>query len=191
MSRTHKSYQNPLLRIVVGISIACSACCAQTYVLRPVLIDRNLAVAVSQIMVTTPKGWQIHNSNFSYAISFRPVECESDCPLLRAEVYHLNSRQPRSEAGQASQYLDGVHRHDDESVIMEPVSSLYIGRKNELKVYRFHSKWFGEHLVVFLVKEDLMDIAELTGNNFVELYNRLTGLQELAATVWSSMKGHS
>ncbi len=121
-------------------------------------------------------------------MSFRPAECTSNCPLLSVKIFNLDPYQPRTEAGQASQYIDGVRSHEDDSALMDELGYVSLGSTKQVRLYRFHSTYIREHLMVFLLRDELMVEVELTGVDYAELQKRVDALQELATTVWSSLQ---
>ena len=136
------------------------------------------------ISVRVPEGWKHHSGNLGYAASFQPSECEgSDCPLLKVEVFHLNPYQTRTESAQALSYLDAVRRHDDSGVSVERAGSFVIGMEREVTVYRFHSNYVHEQLMVFLFKDDLMAEIKLTGAGYLKLQRMIGAMQSLAKSV--------
>ena len=159
-----------------------------TYVLKPIVIESDVAMTHGQLTVHAPKGWFTCNARLGNEIGFRPSTCNGECPLLSVQVFHLGSSQPRTETGQARQYLDGMRRHEDDSVVMEKLRSFSIGGK-QAALYHFHSSYIQERLTLFLLKDDLMVQIELRGRDFADIYGRVESLNEVAQMAWSSMRG--
>jgi hypothetical protein len=165
--------------------IICLGGCTSSLLLHP-LADLEYGYRGGEdISIRVPKGWKHHSGNLGHAASFRPSECEgSECPLLKVEVFHLNPYQTRNEFAQALSYLDAVRRHDDSGVSMERAGSFVIGRmEHEVTVYRFHSNYVHERLMVFLFKDDLMAEIELTGGSYLKLQKMIDAMQSLAMSV--------
>ena len=172
--------------------IICLAGCTSSLLLHP-LADLDYGYRGGEdISIRVPGGWKHHSGNLGHDASFQPSECEgSDCPLLKVEVFHLNPYQTRNESAQALSYLDAVRRHDDSGVSMERAGSFVIGMEHEVSVYRFHSNYVHERLMVFLFKDDLMAEIELTGVGYLKLQKMIGAMQSLAKSDASLPTGGS
>ena len=66
---------------------------------------------------------------------------------------------------------------------MEKAGSFVIGMEREVTVYRFHSNYVHEQLMVFLFKDDLMAEIKLTGAGYLKLQRMIGAMQSLAKSV--------
>lgn len=136
------------------------------------------------ISFTVPTGWKQHSGNLGYGASFQPVSCQNrDCPLLTAHVFYLSPDQARSEMGQAQSYLSAIRHQDDARVSMEEIASFEVGGGHPLTVYRFHSTYIRERLMVYLFNDDLMLQIELSGLDYPELQKLIGAIQSVADSV--------
>ena len=73
----------------------------------------------------------------------------------------FDDRFPRTQQGCAESYLNGIHDVDDDSVQFEIVGSVPNRFHGDIMLYRFHSDWYGDHLIAMIVAESGYATVEL------------------------------
>ena len=115
------------------------------------------------------QGWEIRKIEGSSRVENMIQEIGRsgrDDPGITVDAYcRFDHRFPHSQQGCAESYLDGIHDVDDDSVQFEIVGSVLNPLHGDITLYRFHSEWFGDHLVAMIVVESGYAIAELWADN--------------------------
>ncbi|HEY1084900.1 MAG TPA: hypothetical protein VGE29_21730 [Prosthecobacter sp.] len=71
---------------------------------------------------------------------------------ISIRVYdRFDSMFPKTQQGCAESYLAGIHDIHDDSVVMEACGSVRNRAHGETAIYRYHSDWYGDHLVAMIV----------------------------------------
>ena len=104
-----------------------------------------------------PEGWEVSKlegpsrvENMIQRIGDTP---RSDPGITIDAFCRFDDRFPRTQKGCADSYLDGIHDVLDENVVFEDAGTVENLSHGAITVYRFHSEWFGEHLVAKIVTD--------------------------------------
>lgn len=100
-----------------------------------------------------------------------PLSLPSDShPKISVSIFsRFDSRYPRSQSGCATSYKDGIASVTDENIEMEKmprnVTSPEFG---QIAQYRYHSDYYGDNLVSFIIADDHFISVELWAVNEVQ-----------------------
>lgn len=112
-----------------------------------------------------PKGWEVRKIEGPSRVENMIQEIgrsDRDDPGITVNAYcRFNDRFPRTQQGCAESYLDGIHDVDDDSVQSEIVGSVSNPHHGDITLYRFHSEWYGDHLVAMIVADSGYATVEL------------------------------
>lgn len=112
-----------------------------------------------------PEGWEVREIDGPSRVENMVQEVgqfDRDDPSITVDAYcRFDYRFPRTQQGCARSYLNGIHDVDDDSVQFEAVGSVSNPLHGEITLYRFHSEWFGDHLVAMIVVESGYATVEL------------------------------
>lgn len=116
-----------------------------------------------------PQGWEVRKIEGPSRVENMIQEIGRsgrDDPGITVDAYcGFDNRFPRSQKGCAESYLDGIHDVDDDSVQFEAVGSVINPVHGAITIYRFHSEWFGDHLVAMIVADSGYATVELWADN--------------------------
>jgi hypothetical protein len=95
--------------------------------------------------------------------SLKPKENQGDdAPSITIDVHgRFDDRFPRSQKGCADSYLSGIHDVYDDSTRSELADIIVNPHHGKIQIYRFHSDWFGDHLVAFILTKSGFATLEL------------------------------
>ena len=112
-----------------------------------------------------PAGWVVIKANGPSRTEniLRQKAAQDDTnPSITIDVYNsFDRRFPHSQTGCAESYLDGIHDVADEFTRKEIAAVVENPRHGKIQTYRFHSEWFGDHLVAFILTESGYATIEL------------------------------
>lgn len=112
-----------------------------------------------------PQGWEVRKIEGPSRVQNMIQEIGRsgrDDPGITVDAFcKFDNRFPRTQQGCAERYLDGIHDVDDDSVQFEIVGSVPNQFHGDITLYRFHSEWFGDHLVAMIVAEKGYATVEL------------------------------
>ena len=114
----------------------------------------------------TPKGWLVKKPPQPSETSNLLVPKEKkahDSSSITLEVFHQSDA--ATQDGLAESYLAGIHDVKDENVRFEKLLSVEHPVLGPISIFRFHSAWYGDHLVANFPVGDGYATAELWTQN--------------------------
>jgi hypothetical protein len=130
--------------VILGL-VSCATSSHQRY------INQNGA----RLSYTLPKDWIVQKvsepADYYNIISPANATKPSD-PSITIDYYnHFDFRFPTTEKGCAESYLDAIQGHKDPKVTMSIIGMTTSPIYGDITLYRYHSDYFGDHLVSFVV----------------------------------------
>ena len=112
-----------------------------------------------------PNGWEVRKIEGPAQVENmlqKIGRSDREDPSITIDAYcGFDNRFPRTQQGCAEGYLAGIHDVHDDKVQLEIVGSLLNRSHGEITLYRFHSEWFGDHLVAMIATESGYATMEL------------------------------
>lgn len=80
-------------------------------------------------------------------------------------------------------YLDAIHHHNDPAVAVQLYRVFETSRHGTLSIYRFHSDYWGERLVIFVIHRGVYVHIELEASALADAETHISSLEDLARSV--------
>ena len=107
-----------------------------------------------------------------------------DAPAITIDAStDFDRRFPHSQKGCADGFLDGIHDVYDETTQSEAMEVVENPVHGKVQIYRFHSKWYGDHLVAFVVTKSGFATLELWASNTRERKAHTVAFHEFVRSV--------
>lgn len=129
-----------------------------------------------------PAGWslpKIEGPSESENILKAEGHTSDQDPSITLDVScHFDPKFPKTQAGCSASYLKNIRSANDPLIASEKAGSIHNDRHGEIKILRFHSKWYGDHLVAMIVTPTRHAKAELWADSKEERQRDTSGFEE-------------
>jgi hypothetical protein len=120
-----------------------------------------------------PKGWERKIPDGpaqSQRLFQRHGNFDASSPTITMDVSsRFDQHFPKNAEGCALSYLDGIHDVHDDSVRFTKVGIIMNPEFGQVALYHYHSRWYGNHLLSFLVSSDSFIQLELWAKTMKEM----------------------
>jgi hypothetical protein len=107
-----------------------------------------------------------------------------EAPSITIDVFDsFDRRFPRTQEGCANSYLTGIHDVADDSTQKDTAAIIENPWHSQVQTYRFHSDWFGDHLIAFFLTESGYATIELWTDTTEERKTHTAAFHELIRSV--------
>ena len=118
-----------------------------------------------------PLSWEVKNVKppSDHFNIIEPNESIDSHPGITIDYYDkIDSKIPKTQDGYAKLYLSEIHSVKDDDVKMDILKTISSPTYGSIKIYNFHSDYYGDHLVAIVINDAGYCVIELWRTIFDE-----------------------